>query len=181
MTETDVAIQLMSNAQYGNYLKNLFGAVIDEKITPRLEKCEGETHDIKCKMEKMELEKEKNDASQKKRELQITQRHCKAEKELNEIQQYQRRNSLRITGIDETARENTNVIVKKLIEEKLGVQLEDKDIERCHRVGKPNIKTKQNKTRNILIKFTSYKPRSTVINGWQLAKMKKSIPDMSLP
>ena len=68
---------------------------------------------------------------------------------------------MRITGINETAGENTNVIVKKLVEEKLGVKLEDKDIERCHRVGKPNIKSK--KPMNILIKFTSYQPRSTVI------------------
>ena len=120
-----------------------------------------EIHVIKCKMEKMELEKVKSDASQKKRELELTQRLCKAEKELNEIQQYQRRNSLRITGIDETAGEITDVIVKKLVEEKLGVKLGDKDIERCHRVGKPNNKSK--KPRNILIKFTSYKPRSTVI------------------
>ena len=83
MTETDVANQLMNNAQYGYYLKHLFGAVIDEKITPRLEKCEGEIHNIKCKMEKMELEKEKSDASQKKRELELTQRLCKAERYSN--------------------------------------------------------------------------------------------------
>ena len=170
MTETDVANQLMNNVQYGNYLKNLFGSVIDEKITPRLEKCEGEIHDIKCKMEKMEVEKEKSDASQKKLELELTQRLCKAEKELNEIQQYQRRNSLTIAGIDETEGENTDELVKNLAKEKLGVNLEDTDIEKCHRVGKPNIKAK--KPRIILIKFTSYKPRSTVIK--QRRKLKGS-------
>ena len=79
-------------------------------------------------------------------------------------------NSLKITGIDEKAGENTNVIVKKLVEEKLGVKLEDKDIDRCHRVGMPNIKSK--KPRKIFIKFTSYKPRSTVIK--QKRKLKRT-------
>ena len=31
------------------------------------------------------------------------------------------------------------------------------------------------------ISITSFKLLAIVINGWQLAKMKKSIPDMSLP
>ena len=81
---------------------------------------------------------------------------------------------MRITGIDKTAGENTDVIVKKLVEEKLGVnmvKLRDEDIDRCHRVGKPNTKSK--KPRIIFDNFTSYKPRSTVFKQ-RLKKTKKN-------
>ena len=71
-------------------------------------------------------------------------------------EQYSRRNSARlwIKDDEEKKEENTDAIVLN-IAQKAGVKLQANDIDRSHRVGKPN----QGKARPIICKFTSYSTR----------------------
>ena len=80
---------------------------------------------------------------------------------LNDLEQYDRRNSLRIsTPWVESRDENTDAMVHE-IAWNCGVSLPPWAIDRSHRVGKP----KPNKPRDILVKFTGYRPREAVFNA----------------
>ena len=82
------------------------------------------------------------------------------EENINELEQYQRRNSIRIFGIPEKEKENTDIIALQLFEERLGVELSDFDICRSHRIG---VK-KSGVHRPIIVKFSSYRARAAAFN-----------------
>ena len=79
------------------------------------------------------------------------------------MEQYTRRNCLKITGVPEEPNDNTNVLVMTVInnlvlkenEEKITI----KDISRSHRVGKFRPKIRP---RDIIVKFVSYRDRARV-------------------
>ena len=75
--------------------------------------------------------------------------HC------DELEQYSRRNNLRITGIEEKDGEDTDCLVTDLVKDTLNIPLELVEINCSHRVGKKI----QSKPRAILVKFTSYGSR----------------------
>ena len=83
------------------------------------------------------------------------------EEKLVELEQYQRRDNLRIFGIPEKANEDTDGVALKLFEDKLGIQLRRDDISRSHRIG-PKV---AGKVRPIIIKFTNYRPRNAVFRS----------------
>lgn len=72
----------------------------------------------------------------------------------DELEQYQRRNSLRIFGREELPGENTDEIVLE-VAKKLRVPLSLNDIDRSHRVGRKEA----GKKRPIIVKFISYRKR----------------------
>ena len=82
---------------------------------------------------------------------------------VDDMEQYTRRNCLKITGVPEERNDNTDVLVMNVInnlvlkenEEKIGI----KDISRSHRVGKFR---PQNRPRDIIVKFVSYRDRARV-------------------
>lgn len=80
----------------------------------------------------------------------------------DELEQYQRRNSLRLFGVAENVQENTDDLVVTFAREKLGVQIDVTDIDRSHRVGRrlPGA----TKPRPIIIKFVSYRKRAEVFS-----------------
>lgn len=75
------------------------------------------------------------------------------------LQQYTRRNNLRIYGIPEKQNENTDAIVINLLKEKLNIDLGIDRIERSHRIG--NLKT----GRHIIVKFSSYRDRHRIFEN----------------
>ena len=87
------------------------------------------------------------------------------ELQIEDIEQYGRRNSLRIriSGIQETASENVKEKVSELINDTLQVtpKVMDQHIDRVHRVGKRGT----GKTRAILVKFCCYGTRDLVIRS----------------
>ena len=83
------------------------------------------------------------------------------ENKYNEIEQYSRRNCLRIYGMPETTGEVTDDLVINLARDKLEVTLSAADIDRSHRIGR-NL---QDKTRAVIVKFTNYRARSSVIKA----------------
>ena len=82
---------------------------------------------------------------------------------VDDMEQYTRRNCLKITGVPEEPNDNTDVLVMNVInnfvlkekEEKITI----KDISRSHRVGKSRPK---NRPRDIIVKFVSYRDRALV-------------------
>ncbi len=170
MADCDIADQLMRNTDYRQFLKSLMGEVLEEKISPRIEKIESDIHSMKDDIDNM---KQTRDADSKKTEK-MEELLAQKDNEIDEIQQYLRRNCLRFSGIPETEGENTTQLIKTLAGEKLGVQLDDRDIDRSHRIGKPQL-VSQGKHRQIIVKFTSYQPRSAVLQQRKKLKGTKMV------
>lgn len=78
----------------------------------------------------------------------------KLEERTDQLEMYTRRNSLRIFGIEECDKENTDDLVLQ-VAEKISVPLGLCDIDRSHRVG-PKVPGKK---RPIIVKFVSYRKR----------------------
>ena len=165
--------QVMASSDYRAFLKTLIAEVVDEKIMKRIEKCESDVHDLAGRVRALESSSKENDD--------LVNEITNLEKEVNDIEQYSRRNSLRVSGIQKiifrklyvfsntSLNESTDELVKKLAEDKLNVCIADQDIDRSHRVGKiinvtgdENTKTRH---RQILIKFTNYDARNKVIRS----------------
>lgn len=85
---------------------------------------------------------------------------------MDELEQYSRRNNLRIFGVKEEDREDTDKLLITLFENKLKIQVDVKDIDRCHRVGPKRAEN----SRPILVKFTSYRTRSQLFKCKKLLK-----------
>jgi len=79
------------------------------------------------------------------------------ESKLDDQEQYSRRNLVRVSGIQENQSENTDDLIIKL-SDAIGSGLSLTEIDRSHRVGKPN----PSKPRDIIVKFTSYRARQKV-------------------
>lgn len=86
--------------------------------------------------------------------------------ELDDLQQYTRRNSIRILGIPEQMGENPVQVVLNLFKEKLKIETETNKIDRAHRVGK--ISSKYH--RCLIVKFISYHERKKVFDMKKLLK-----------
>lgn len=82
------------------------------------------------------------------------------ENEVDQIEQYSRRNCARISGIPESTGESTDNIVLDLAKE-MKVDLSLAEIDRSHRVGR--IIT-PGRPRQIIVKFTSYRARYKVFS-----------------
>ena len=128
--------------------------VVNEKcdqMRQQIEKNESAILDMEKLMEKREKEiKKLNDDLDSQR-----QSSAGLERDLDLLQQYTRRNSVRIFGVPEpaTPSEDTDDIAVKLAKEKLGFELDRRDIDRSHRVHQKN----KDKPRPILVKLSSYK------------------------
>ncbi|KAK4874019.1 hypothetical protein RN001_013379 [Aquatica leii] len=79
---------------------------------------------------------------------------------LDDLEQYTRRNSLRIWGIKEERNENVENQVLNVCNNQLGLTLSNNDIDRCHRIGMQG-----NKTRPIIVKFIGYRQRAMVFSA----------------
>ena len=88
--------------------------------------------------------------------------------DLEEAQNYSRRNCLLLHGVDEEQGENTDNKIINIIHKETGVELNHADIDRSHRIGrpaiskKPNTRSNKKRARPIIIKFVSYRDRSSV-------------------
>lgn len=71
---------------------------------------------------------------------------------IDAIEQYSRRNNVRIMGLTEEPGEKTYEVVIKLLKEKLDIDAANGVIDRTHRIG--SIRT--GSTRQVIVKFVSY-------------------------
>ncbi|KAK3917255.1 Protein unc-13-like protein C [Frankliniella fusca] len=93
-----------------------------------------------------------------KKDIVIKQMQDHYEDRLDELEQYGRRNNLRIFGVEEKENENTNDLVIQVSNE-MGVCITNSCIDRSHRVGR---RGQGAHPRPIIVKFTSYAYRNTI-------------------
>lgn len=121
-------------------LSNMVMVKIGDKLQQLMDKCEA-------------LEKSNTRLKEENEELATS---------LDELQQYTRRNSLRIFGLKEEKNENVDQAVVNILNDKLGVAISIDNIDRCHRLGA--FRPGSQKPRAIIIKFTSYRYRAKVFH-----------------
>ncbi|XP_041464540.1 uncharacterized protein LOC121415407 [Lytechinus variegatus] len=85
-----------------------------------------------------------------------------------DLDQYSRRNYLQVFGIEEQDNESTDDVICQLARDSLGVIISKDDIDRSHRVGDPRKQPRRKNgkpgVRPIVVKFTSYRTRHTIIS-----------------
>ena len=95
------------------------------------------------------------------------------EEELDDLQQYSRRTCLLIHGVKEERNEDIETAVKEVIDTKLQVGFDDKDIARTHRLGRK--KDDNSKPRPIIVRFLSYRQRKKAFDAKKKLKGQKIV------
>ena len=90
-------------------------------------------------------------------------------KNVNNLEQYTRANNIRIFGLDDRDREESNaqteIKVRRLLSAKLGITIENRDIEACHRLGR----FLPSGNRPVIVRFTNRKLKvAAIINRRKL-------------
>ena len=96
-----------------------------------------------------------NDALQTENKA-LTSKVASLEKQIEQGEQYGRRNCLRISGLKEEANEDTDALVMS-IASTIGSEIQISDIDRSHRVGSP--RHQRDRPRDVIVKFATYRPR----------------------
>ena len=140
--------------------KDSFQSQISELVTTIVS---GVLDGLNKKLENLEkrnddLQKENEDIQKENTELQ--KRVKTLESAVDAGEQYSRRNCLRVSGVKELTGESTDNIVLD-IAEAIDVNIDIRDIDRSHRLGKPGtVDEPRTKPRDIIVKFVSYRPRN---------------------
>ena len=108
--------------------------------------------------------------------LRLDESVSKLEDKLDDLQQYSRRNCLLVHGIDEKPNEDTTQLALDLFNSNMNVNITLNDITRSHRIGKKTNK----KTRPIIVKFLSYRPRKLVYDNKKKLKNTRKLVTESL-
>ena len=100
----------------------------------------------------------------------------KLEDELDDQQQYSRRNCLLVHGIEEKLNEDTTQLALSVFNSNMELEITPDDITRTHRIGKKS----NDKIRPIIVKFLSYKPRKMVYDNKKKLKNSRKLITESL-
>ena len=116
---------------------------------------------VKCIERNKELTKRHGDALESNEER-IKQLELKAD----DMEQYQRRLSLRIHGVEQEADESASKClqkVKKIFKEDLKVEIPDTVIDRAHRIGREREDSETGKKhRAIIVRFTTWRHKTAI-------------------
>lgn len=93
-----------------------------------------------------------------------------AENRAEKLEQYTRRNSVRVFNVEETEGERCEEKVLTIFSKHMKITLPDYAIDRCHRVGNKINREGSNRPRAIIVKFSSYKFRDVVFRNKKLLK-----------
>ena len=155
--------QFVKSEQFRTIIKECVDSAVTSAISPLMEKITTLEATVQSQADQLNLFKRKSIINSNKLEqLEVAN---------NNLEQYTRRNNLRISGIPETQNEDTDVLVTSLAKEKLGVNISPGDIDRSHRIGK----RLPEGTRSIIVKFISYKSRNEVIRNRRKLKGSKTV------
>ena len=101
----------------------------------------------------------------------LTQKVDDLSEAVEKQEQYSRRNCLLLHGIPEKKQENTDELCIKAINEHLDLDINDRDIDRTHRIGNP--RNTDEKPRPIIIKLVRYNDRKKIFDSKKKLKGKK--------
>ena len=130
-----------------------------------------------------ELERENKKKNAKIKELEetidiLTEKNKSLTSDVDELEQYSRRNCLLLHGVQENKSENTNDIVLKTMSEELDIEIKENGLDRTDRIGNRN--RKDGKPRAIIVKFTRYTTRNKIYSNKKKLKEKKYLITESL-
>ena len=158
---------LLEDDELLDTLNALIAKAVDTKllqVQSQLEKQDSIILDLQSN-----LDKAKNDIIHTTKDLESAlDKIKKLTYEQNKQEQYSRRNCVRVYGVKESPKENTDALICQIAKENLSVDLEPKHIDRSHRVGRQREPVKSAgpvKPRPIIVKLTSYKYRQLLITN----------------
>ena len=150
--------------------KDLIKVSLVEGIKTEMQKLQAKLEEVEGKFLELETQiKSKTDIistlqTQRKRD---SQDMSKLKRDVNDAEQYSRRNCVRVYGISENSKEDTDQVMIDLASDKLDIKLERHEIDRSHGVGTPRSSAagaeKQPSPRPIIVKFTTYRTRDLVL------------------
>lgn len=148
------------------YLKESFRLDMKESIQEELPEMvntivKGVISGLNEKISQLELDNQ----NLKTENQQLKSRVKTLEVSVDVAEQYSRRNSLRMSGVPETATEDTDTIVLDAARD-IDSEISLSDIDRSHRVGKPKV----GRPRDIIIKFATYRARQKLYKQRTLLK-----------
>lgn len=166
--------ELLQNEEFNSVLYRVVNKVIDkmmptikEELSKRLEKCEGDIFDLQD-----EVKHHKETCATLQSDLSNNhQKINRLENELEDLQQYSRRNNFRIFGAKESPNESPDNIAIDIVRNHLNVDLTASDIDRCHRVGKPS--GQSSKPRPIIVKLISHRKKREIFSNKKNLKKQK--------
>ena len=167
----DILQELTHNDQYKSLLQTVIENVIERKlakISDELEKQEVKIFDLESQLEEQKAEM----AAVKKASTESNRQVEQLKLQLNDQEQYSRRNCIRVFGIQEEPNEDCTSKVITLAKN-IGVTLLPTDIDRSHRVGKSSSPT--GPPRGIIVKFVHYGKRSELIKNRRKLKGTKVV------
>ena len=143
---------------------------LESRLDKKFEKLEKEVNEkVERKMEKKKEEIESDiNASFQFLEQDLQARMANTQQELNRLEQYTRKNSVRLFGIGEQAEETSvETLAVQVLKDKLKIDVKESDIEIAHRAGKyrPEGRRDVKKARPVLIKFASHKMKVKVMKA----------------
>ena len=133
-----------------------------ESLDALLKKIDELETEIKNKAEKIQLLENRVEILEEEKEFQG--------KEIDDLEQYSRRNCLLLHGVVETNAECTDDIIIKTCAEELGIDVKLEDLDRSHRLGK--VKRNYNKPRPIIVKFARYAVRKKAFSNKKKLRVK---------
>lgn len=96
-------------------------------------------------------------------------------KKVDELEQYSRRNNIRLFGVEEKDGKDVVALVKDVLSQQMGISIATTDTDRCHRTGKKPASSKNargngddfniSKSRGILIKFRGYMIKEEILRA----------------
>lgn len=89
----------------------------------------------------------------------------------DDLEQYTRRQNIRVSGFAEQDGENTDAIVIDFAKKALNLDIDPSDIDRSHRLGK---KTSSKPSRDIIVRFVSYKTKVKFMKARKAARQYNS-------
>ena len=125
-----------------------------------------------------ELKRENKKKNEKIKELEetidiLTEKNKSLTSDVDEFEQYSRRNCLLLHVVQENENENTDDIVLKTMSEELDTEIKENDLGRTHRIGNRN--KKDGRPRAIIVKFTCYATRNKIYFNTKKLKGKKKL------
>lgn len=146
----DMISDVLASQDFLNILVNLLSDKIHELISK-------ECGDIKSHVNRLEVEIKRKD-----------ERLISLDNKIENLEQYSRRNNLRVFGLAEDKPEDASRAVINLFKTKMKLEIKPSDIDRVHRIGR--VDGDSDKTRPLLIKFTNYNARRSVFTNKKILK-----------
>ena len=151
----------------------LIKASLGEAVQKEMQKLQAQLEIVEGRVLELETDLKSKTALitslQKQREIDAND-ITKLKRDMNDAEQYSRRNCLRLYGIPENSTEDTDQVMLDLAAEKLKIKLQRHEIDRSHRVGalrstsRSGTETRPS-PRPIIVKFTTYRTRNMVLRN----------------